>query len=586
MISTDGRTLFAEEFKEKPTVVSSSRFFVRKKSGVWEMYTAEAKPQKVGVEYAHTSGFSDGRALVAERGKAVSIIDTDGKTLKVLDKIDGKTVHGVRPFHEGYAVFMTEDSLYGAIDRGGDCVVKPTFCSLNDCGDGKFLGIDDKYRESVRKDKKDKARLRVIDTRGKTAFEFQASKYADTQSLFFDGLLAVSVKRDGKQCWGIINDKGETVVKPTAKIKSIGNICGKMFTYSNGEGWGLMDTDGKTLIRAKYEQLYLDRDGSLLAAVKNGDEYEWKYIDKEDNAIGDETFVRATPFSMLDGKHAIVKPNDHTYSLIDREGHQLTGLPDIVSVGTYLGEDYVESDYVDIAKLVASFNISVNGVLTLTTKSTPQQAVALSVKCGTAPYNKEHPAGSAWWYDFTDRVYLSHTMGSVESGVALVFTGNLSRQTYRTKRVIDYEFGDYYWYHDNHIPTGYVWNNVQPEGFNISVGNGGRMHGKLRELYHAFAAKFKAMGKVAKENNGAVVIDLGNGKCAEIHMAKDNVAVNWGKLKPIKDIDISEYKDVVEEGEDVMPSLGYLNRLFPDEKAVSGGEQVDTVEVDTVALDY
>ena len=35
-----------------------------------------------------------------------------------------------------------------------------------------------------------------------------------------------------------------------------------------------------------------------------------------------------------------------------------------------------------------------------------------------------------------------------------MFTGSLSRQTYQSKRVIDYEFDDYYWYHDEKIPTG------------------------------------------------------------------------------------------------------------------------------------
>ena len=67
MISLDGKVLFKEEFKYKPTVVRDGRFFVRTKSGVWEMYDATEKPKKIGGDYAHTSGFRNGRALVDPR---------------------------------------------------------------------------------------------------------------------------------------------------------------------------------------------------------------------------------------------------------------------------------------------------------------------------------------------------------------------------------------------------------------------------------------------------------------------------------------------------------------------------------------
>ena len=48
MISLDGKVLFKEEFKNKPTIVRDGRFFVRTKDGVWEMYDATEKPKKIG----------------------------------------------------------------------------------------------------------------------------------------------------------------------------------------------------------------------------------------------------------------------------------------------------------------------------------------------------------------------------------------------------------------------------------------------------------------------------------------------------------------------------------------------------------
>ena len=127
MIAPNGEVLFSEEFEEKPTVAHNGRFFIQTNNGTWEMYTAEKKPQPIGKEYAHISGFHNGVAIVAEKGKPVSIIDTEGNTIKVLDSIAGKKVYGVRPFKNNYAVFLTTDSLMGAVNRNGNCIIKPEY---------------------------------------------------------------------------------------------------------------------------------------------------------------------------------------------------------------------------------------------------------------------------------------------------------------------------------------------------------------------------------------------------------------------------------------------------------------------------
>ena len=105
------------------------------------------------------------------------------------------------------------------------------------------------------------------------------------------------------------------------------------------------------------------------------------------------------------------------------------------------------------------------------------------------------------------------------------------------------------------------------------------MHGKLRSLYNTLSKKFKNIGKVAKENNGAVVINLNNGKRAVITMEKDKVSAFWGNLKAAKDIDISKFKDACEEDDPNNIGYGYLNDLFSEEAAA------DTTEVDTTAVE-
>lgn len=563
MISMDGKVLFKDEFKNKPTIVRDGRFFALTSEGFWEMYEAAEKPRKIGPDYAHISGFHNGRALVAEKNKPVAIIDTDGNTIKLLDKIDNKEVDGVRVYKDNYAVFMTTDSLWGVIDGNGNCVVKPEYYSLNDYGDGKFIGINNKYKKNVKLDKKDKITVSVINTNGKVIFDFNADKYENIQNQFIDGKIAISVKKDGKEIWGIINDKGETLVKPSSKLKSIGIIKGDVFTYNNGDGWGLMNIKGETLIRAKYEELYYDEDNILVAVVKNGDSYEYKYIDEKDNQIGDETYVSATLFSMFDGKYAWVKPNDKIYSLIDKNCKQVEGLPDIVNVGTYEGEKYVKSDYVNLEEVFASLNISLNGVLNFTFKSTPKEVVKKALDSGSLNGTEEHPAGSAYWFEDKNSVNV-YTNSYYNGLVTVHFKDYLSRQTYSTQRVIDYVFGDYYWFHDNNIPTGYTWNETIPDMFSIAIGNAGKMHGKLLDVYNFAAKIFKEFGTIAKQNDNAMVLTLKNGMKALIGRDENYVYISWGYLKPVKELDISRYEGIEEEYDLGNISYEYLNDLFPD----------------------
>ena len=580
MISLDGKILFTEEFKTKPTVVRDGRFFVRTKEGLWEMYDATNKPKKIGTDYAHASGFRNGVALVAEKNKPVSIIDTEGKTKKILDKIEGKVVDGVRSFEEGYAVFMTVDSLFGVINQGGDCVIKPEYTELNDCGDGKFIGINKKYEADLKKGKKDKVKLSVVNTSGKVLYEFMASKYNDVHQKFSDGLLPISVKKDGKETWGIINEKGEEVVKPTTKIKNIGNVKDEKFTYYNGEGWGLMNTKGETLIRAKYEFLYFDGDNMLVAIVKkDADTFESKYVNEKDEQIGEDTYVSATPFTMFDGEHAIVKPNDKIYSIISKEGKQIEGLPDIVEIGTFEGESYIQSDYVDFKALIADCKISDDGMFGMSFKTTPAEAIKAQVKEGIAMSDENHKAGDLYWYDLTDEVWFIKKPGNISSIFEMHYTGYLTKKTYRTKRIIDYVIGDWYWYHDKKIPTGYVYNKVSMRNFKMTFDNDGKLHGKLSDVLLALKGKFKSMGKIVKENNGAFVVTTKAGHTAFAYLEEKKVVLLFGNLGDANSLVIDKYKDATEDGEDSDVSYGYLNNLFPDEQVV------DTAAVDTALID-
>ena len=71
------------------------------------------------------------------------------------------------------------------------------------------------------------------------------------------------------------------------------------------------------------------------------------------------------------------------------------------------------------------------------------------------------------------------------------------------------------------------------------------------------AKRFKSMGKVVKENNGAVVVALNNKKTAFVYMEPTCVHVIWGNIGSAESINIDKYEDVKEDmGSEQLSSNG------------------------------
>jgi len=97
LISPDGEVLFADEFKEQPTIATNDRFFVKNSDGLWEMYTATEKPQKVGDEYVSICTFARGCDVTpaVRKDKGVEFIDKDGNVKFKFDEVNGKKLRVV-----------------------------------------------------------------------------------------------------------------------------------------------------------------------------------------------------------------------------------------------------------------------------------------------------------------------------------------------------------------------------------------------------------------------------------------------------------------------------------------------------------
>ena len=87
MISPDGKVLFSGEFKEEPTVAMNGRFFVKNGDGLWELYTAEEKPKKLGEEYLEVVSFREDVTPVVRKNQSIELINLDGERFARLIKL-------------------------------------------------------------------------------------------------------------------------------------------------------------------------------------------------------------------------------------------------------------------------------------------------------------------------------------------------------------------------------------------------------------------------------------------------------------------------------------------------------------------
>lgn len=543
MITTEGEVLFSKEFKNEPTVVKDGMFMVRNEDNNWEIYKAEKKPKKIGSEYTAATLFCNGRALVCEKDNYISIIDTDGKTIKTIDKIDGKPVSMVLPFYEGFAKYMT-DECYGIIDEDGNPIIPADYCLITDCSDGKFIGVNKKYSTYYWNNHLDNIKYTVLNTMGEILFEIDGTEY-DQVTTFENGLLPVYISNGNTEMWGIINEKQEVVVKPTKDIMGIIEIRNNMFTYYNKDGWGLMTTEGKILIKPKYNTLSFDGDDRLQAYYLDKDEKgHVKFIDINDNQLGKETFSYATKFSELDNMHSLVQMQDNSWSIINDKYEHVANLPKIANAEYKLGDDPVECNFVDIAKILDKLQISQNGMEGVTFQSSPKTVVEKLIKYRD---NEDHryPKTSAYWFQNQSIYEYYKTINNLYASVEIEFYGDMSRAISDPKEAGN---EDVKWYkNDMGISYAYLWNDEKIKSFRLEFANDAMMRGKLNRMLDELKKRFKKAGRVVKENDGAIVIALDNYKTAFIYMKPKKVVATWGDIGYPEDFNISEYDGIKED---------------------------------------
>lgn len=293
IIDGDGEIIAKEEYGADDNVsqIFGDIFWV-KSGDKYQLFNVNSPKKPISDKWDYATMFYSDRALVANAGEPIKIIDEDGKIVTTLSK---DIVEVKRRISSGFT-FKKSDGTYGWADKNGK-IIKDGLCEHADLEGGDIVVI---------RTKEDSNRYEIYDAKGNQTGSFTA-----------DGLIGsreghVSIVRNEKQ---IILDKNAEAIMESKKYRAIlPPIYGKCITIDSEGDFGLIDLNGEELIRTKYEfirPVYND----LLSASK---EDEVGVVDKNDETVIDFDYDRITRI----GDNLLAKDGG-AYIILDRKGERI-----------------------------------------------------------------------------------------------------------------------------------------------------------------------------------------------------------------------------------------------------------------------
>ncbi len=561
LISNEGEVLFSEEFTNEPTYCVNGRFLVKNSDGLWEIYTAEKKPEKIGGEYLQAGLFYEDVAPVVEKGKPIQFIDKDGDVKVTLDKLNGKSVELCTNFSNGLALVKVGE-FWGAVNKSGKVVVEPEYLHLVINSDGRMFGLNKRYKDVA--DEK-KYEYTCLSKSGKEIGSLKMAKINSlrvvqtsyrTQDLFVDDGIVVSATKNDKDVEGIIGMDGEWVMKPSDKLSQFKDLRGDHMTFIGSDGYGLIGKDGDVRIRPKFFHLYFVDDKILAGQKERSGGY--KLYDLEGEKISDEEYEAIYNFHKGED-YTIAMIGNADYVLLDRKGKEKKIDTDIYNIGLGSEPNFVfEGDYVDIGDIVSGLKIQKNGFIGLTLDMKAPQAIETVAKL---PNIRNFINGAAKY-----NTYGEYLTADMEFGKGMVDIEIAKEGLIKTTRTRSGWF----------TSTNYEWSDQPISRYQVYISSDRtqQLKGQMKKVYTEIANEVKKQGSVTKEGKNAVVVNTGGNSYYYAFLTGERVYLCYGKFNP-DSLQVSEYDNVTEEDPIVPGKIGQVLEV-----------DSDSIAIDTISANY
>ena len=259
MMDLNGVSIIEPRFENEPTEASCDRFFAQDEDGLWELYTLEANPQRVGTaKYKDVGAFVNGLCPVSEPGSDPIYINTQGEKVFGIDSYEddeGNTcrIIGAGIFQDGMASIMGENELFGFIDKEGNVVVKPQYKSVKKYQHG-FALAEKPIMHDYAEDEDVQAWV-ILDKQGNELFSASNEEMNPIQDGFDEKGRLLVYNED--QNYVFINSQGEELQTFESDVVSgIEGAYNGLMNYFNGKFKnGLIKEDGEIIIKARYDDI-------------------------------------------------------------------------------------------------------------------------------------------------------------------------------------------------------------------------------------------------------------------------------------------------------------------------------------------
>ena len=523
LIGTDGQVLLDDEYKEMSTVATRNRYFAKNKEGQWELYSIDGQHTKqIGDEYSQVGVFLADVAPVVEKGKSIEFIDVDGDVKFTLDRVDGKEVSTCTNFSDGVAVFRI-GKYCGAINTKGEVIIDPRYIEILPANEGKMLALDKKYEKYVLSGDLDNVKYTVLSTTGEDLGTISTRRYKIASRSFENGALVVTNKSgSGEVRTGLIDDKGEWIIKASEKIKTIKSIRNKTFIYNDGDGYGVMDFEGNVLIRAKYNNLIYANNNGLLFAKADKEDSEYILMNMKEEQVGREHFANVLPF--INGK-AIVQESADNWILIDAKGEDQRLKQDIYSISaSAFGDEVLVSEYVEYSKVTNALKLTPNGFLDLNLNMDAEHIASAITTIGDAgELGGSNIAVSPDMFIGRKEVHGAFVVNGIKLSVSSSFDEPIAVST----------------------GSGATFNKITPNQIGLQIPAEGMLRGKSGMMAKDLINMIKGFGSTVKENKNAAIVKVGE-NAYFVANSGTGVYVVYGLLD-INQIDISQYQNVIDD---------------------------------------
>lgn len=254
LVDANGEFLISDEFDSRPSPVINGLFYVEEDGGI-SVYKADKKLRTVGdlVGLKDCGYLTDGLMPIVRKDECITFVDAEGKTQFVLKDYNGVEIKKVaQMFINGLCPFMTIDEKWGAIDTNGNVVIEPLYDNAPYFSEDVALVVDAKTEK-----------LLLINRSGNTIKEFSEDVHGP--SVFACGYTVVRIdEEDEDSRYAMVDTKGEIIKLPTV-VDDVESWNDKYIVFENNDGdCGLLNYDGKILIRAKYDNLEILANGQIL----------------------------------------------------------------------------------------------------------------------------------------------------------------------------------------------------------------------------------------------------------------------------------------------------------------------------------